>query len=200
MLGSNAEDASSSRHAKFNISDSLRVRTHGDGVFGIRNEGIAFNSRLTEGVEERINRSVAARFKLYKFAAYAQYAGKMRNIGNAAGNSFFVEFSTRERVGLADIQEFALEQFIDFVCSQLSPGLIAFRLNNCAEFGMHGFRHVITVIVIHNERSTTLAGLAVDADNRLVFASDVGRIGKYGISQYGDFDSRIYSCPLLIAS
>ena len=32
--------------------------------------------------------------------------------------------------------------------------------------------------MIHNERSTTLAGLAVDADNRLVFASDVGRIDR----------------------
>ena len=30
--------------------------------------------------------------------------------------------------------------------------------------------------------------------------TSAGSMGRYGISQYGDFDSRMYSWPLLIAS
>ena len=43
---------------------------------------------------------------------------------------------------------------------------------------MHRLGHVIAVVVIHDERSAALAGLAVDADNRLVLASDIARIDR----------------------
>ena len=43
---------------------------------------------------------------------------------------------------------------------------------------MHRLGHVIAVVVIHDERSAALAGLAVDADDRLIFAAHVGGIDR----------------------
>ena len=43
---------------------------------------------------------------------------------------------------------------------------------------MHRLGHVVAVIVIHDERRAALAGLAIDADDRFVFAADVGGVDR----------------------
>lgn len=43
---------------------------------------------------------------------------------------------------------------------------------------MHSLRKTESVEGIHNEGYAALAGLAVDADNRLVLASDIARIDR----------------------
>ena len=56
------------------------------------------------------------------------------------------------------------------------------RLHHRTEFGVHGFGH-FKAVFLHDERRAALAGLAVDADNRLVLAPDIGRVNR----QIGNF-------------
>ena len=43
---------------------------------------------------------------------------------------------------------------------------------------MHGLRQLKAEISIHNEGNAALPGLGINADNRLIFPSDIGRIDR----------------------
>ena len=72
-----------------------------------------------------------------------------------------------------NVDIFAPEQLHDLVGAYLPADLVAVVLNGAPEFGMHGLGQIIAEAVRHDERRAALAGLAVYADYRLVFAPEV---------------------------
>ena len=94
---------------------------------------------------------------------------------------------TDQRIRAGCLQIFLLQQAVNLRCSQLQAKTIGFTLNHLAELDLHAARQADAVLLFQQIGDTTLAGLAVDADDRLVAAADISRINR----QVGDFPNAV---------
>ena len=90
---------------------------------------------------------------------------------------FLAEFVIQQLVRAAHIAVFLNKEVEYFLAFQFLALLFAGRLYHCTEFGMHGLGH-FKAEFLHNECRAAFARLAVDADNRLIFAADVGGVDR----------------------
>ena len=80
------------------------------------------------------------------------------------------------RAVLAEI--LALEQRPDLLRGQLLAGRVGDRLHDLAELDLQPPRHRQAVVALQQVRDAALAGLTVDANDRLVGAAEVARIDR----------------------
>lgn len=129
--------------------------------------------------------AIAHRADQMVLMAEAQIAFKVYH-GLAFRVVFFIEFVFLEIVRIFDVQIMGAENVEDLVRQEFSAGFVAGGLDHRAKLRMHGLGKFIAKALLHDERSPALPGLAVDADDRLVFASDVRRV-----------DRQIWNLPIL---
>ena len=82
----------------------------------------------------------------------------------------------RERRCRRDV--FALERRMNVGCRELLAGLVGDRLHDLAELDLQQARQRQAVVALEQVRDAALARLAVDADDGLVGAADVGGIDR----------------------
>ena len=90
--------------------------------------------------------------------------------------AFLKELVYGQLIFFRDIEVFLLEYMQKLVRDELAPELVTLLLDKRAKFRMHLLRQVIAKVVLHNKRRAALAGLGVDADNRLVLPAYVRRV------------------------
>ncbi len=154
---------------QLDVADTLCVGTTAYCVFMVVDKFITVNACTMECLEEGVNRAVANAYDIafcsvnvnctFKAAVYAAVCfGKF---GKAMTQQFVVSH---------EIDIFLLEQVNDLVLAKFVAVFICCHFNNIAKFRMHFFRQVVANCVLQDKRCTAFAGLAVNADNRLVLA------------------------------
>ena len=146
-------------------------------MLGVVNEAVSCHADCRERVEECVDRTVtfADDFSV-SVAVVAEHALKPDLRRGVIDLVLFVEFVADERIGTVNVDIFAPEQLHDLVRAYFPADLVTVVFDRTPEFGMHRLGQIVAEVIRHNKCRAALAGLAVDADYRLVFAPEIGRV------------------------
>ncbi len=95
---------------------------------------------------------------------------------HGAGAVFFLQTMAFQGVRRRGLQVFTLEQGIDLLGVHLQSQTIGFLLHHLAELDLHPARQADAVLLLQQVGDAAFAGLTVDANHRLVAATDVSRV------------------------
>src|SRR6185312_14237838 len=151
------------------------IGTEADGVLAVVDDADVETVGVAEGVDIAVDRPGALAVDDALGVAVtdggAEHAAAARHaVGQAA--------VADEAEAAVAVEVFALEGLPDVGGLQLLPGFVGDALDDLAELDLQPARQAQAVALLEDVGDAALAGLAVDADDGLVAAAEVGRIDR----------------------
>ena len=173
LVHADAEERPPVAGARLDIGDGRRIGAGAHGMLMVVDhldlDGEGARQRIDEGVDGSRAMALDA-----TGLALDPDRGLERPALGAVGQRGMVD----EAIGAGLVEKFRLEGLPDLARAQLLAVAIGDGLHHLAELDLEAARQEKPVVLLQHEGDPALAGLAVDADHRLVAAAEISRIDR----------------------
>ena len=138
-------------------------------------EFITGNTHPSQSLEEGVDRTIAHAGNVFFYASNGDSAFKTAMYATI-GLVELGEAMAYKSIFALQIDVFLFKEVHNLLAGELVAIGIGSSLHNIAKLGMHFLGQVVAHSLLQHKSSTALAGLAVDANNGLVFTMQIGRI------------------------
>src|ERR1700704_6436802 len=161
----------------FDEADSLRIRSRAGGMLVVVAHPDADAAVLAERVDIARDRAVAATADLLLLAVEHHFGVEKTHVGMIRlGHRGVADEVHGRRV----LEIFVAEGVPNQRRHDLLAALVGDLLDPLGELDLEKARHVDAVVALQDVGDAAFAGLAVDADDGLVAAAEIGRIDRQG--------------------